>query len=381
MKKVVISIIVFFSITLFSFGQAPLLINYQAVIRNASGQILGNGTLVSLRFSIHNTSATGPIIFTEIQSDTTNQFGLVNLEIGAVNSLAVVNWGNGSKYLQVEVDINNTGTYIDMGAAQLLSVPYALYSANSAPGPQGVQGVAGSTGPTGLTGVQGLQGQTGAAGITGQQGPTGITGPTGDVGATGPMGVQGIAGTQGSTGPTGDNGAQGVQGPIGPTGLQGAIGPTGSAGPTGATGPAMASPAMARAYLSGSSITANYSGDVDIPLNASNFNVGNIFNPATGKFTIPSDGYYDIKATLYLINPSGGFIHLQIAKPGGNTISAASASGGTGHDVQLSHSDLLFLQAGDVISLNLHFSGGTATVGALGTNSLAITFMSVRKVD
>lgn len=111
------------------YGQAPQLVNYQAVVRNSSGQPLAQGTIVNLRFSIHNLSASGQVVFTETQSTTTNQFGLVNLEIGSVGSLAIINWGNGAKYLQVEVDINNTGTFADMGVTQLLSVPYALFAA------------------------------------------------------------------------------------------------------------------------------------------------------------------------------------------------------------------------------------------------------------
>ncbi|MDB5285021.1 MAG: hypothetical protein JWO06_4096 [Bacteroidota bacterium] len=217
----------------FADAQSPLLMNYQAVVRDASGHTLNNNTAVSLRFYIHNDSATGTIIFTETQPTTTNQFGLVNVEIGAVNNLGTVNWSSGKKYLQVETDINNTGSFTDMGTSQLISVPYALFAANSAAGP------AGPTGPIGLQGPAGLPGSTGPSGVQGDTGPTGPTGPTGNTGATGAGGgASGTTGPTGATGAMGDTGPTGNTGATGPTGNDGATGATGNDGVTGPTGPA-----------------------------------------------------------------------------------------------------------------------------------------------
>ena len=88
-------------------------------------------------------SAVGTPVYTETISTDANQFGLVNVQIGSGGNLSVINWANGSMYLQVAVELNNTGGYVDMGTSQLISVPYALFAANSAPGP------AGATGPQG----------------------------------------------------------------------------------------------------------------------------------------------------------------------------------------------------------------------------------------
>lgn len=246
-------------------AQAPGKMNYQAVVRNSSGQTVANNTPVKLRFTIRDGSATGTAVYTEVINATANQFGLVAVEIGTGGNLGVVNWGGGAKFLQVEVDINNAGSYTDMGTSQLLSVPYALYAANSAPGPQGPQGVTGPQGPagtagtpgaagtpgsTGVPGPQGVTGPTGATGAgggaTGPTGQQGITGPTGDAGTQGPAGVQGTAGTPGATGlpgvtgatgPTGQQGIQGVAGAPGTQGPAGAQGPQGPQGPAGAQGP------------------------------------------------------------------------------------------------------------------------------------------------
>lgn len=243
---------------LVTYAQAPTKMNYQAVVRNASGQPVASGTQVALRFSIHNGTANGTVVYTETQTATANQFGLVTVAIGSNVSLASVNWGNGDKYLQVEADVAGGTNYVDMGTSQLLSVPFALYAANSAPGPQGPQGVTGPQGTAGAAGAPGANGATGAQGIQGVTGPTGPIGPsgadgagggaTGATGATGPTGDQGLAGVpglQGATGATGDPGPQGIQGITGPTGATGDLGPQGTqgqqgiqgiTGPTGATG-------------------------------------------------------------------------------------------------------------------------------------------------
>ncbi|HLP51419.1 MAG TPA: hypothetical protein VK154_11075 [Chitinophagales bacterium] len=142
MKLFTITVLVLFCVL--AAAQAPQQMNYQAVVRNGAGNPVAANTPVVLRFTIHDTAPGGAVVFTETQTDTTNEFGLVNLQIGQLGNLAIVDWSTGSKYLQVEADINATGTFTDMGASQLISVPYALYAANSTPGPPGPQGPAGS---------------------------------------------------------------------------------------------------------------------------------------------------------------------------------------------------------------------------------------------
>ena len=157
-------------------AQAPAKINYQAIVRNSAGTPLANGTVVSVRFQIHDTTATGPVIFQEDVSDTTNPFGLITHAISTNNSLTTVQWGSAPKWLEVLIDATGGTNYVDMGTSELISVPYALFAANSAPGPEGPtgqQGIAGPTGANGPTGAQGLTGPTGNDGATGPTGPTG----------------------------------------------------------------------------------------------------------------------------------------------------------------------------------------------------------------
>jgi hypothetical protein len=125
MKKLITILGVVFINTLL-FGQSPESFKYQAVIRDASGNIKA-GANVSILISILKNSSMGQLVFAETQNTTTNAFGLVNLEIGSVNKTGIdtLDWSAGPYYIKVSVD------GIDMGTSQLLSVPYALYAKNS----------------------------------------------------------------------------------------------------------------------------------------------------------------------------------------------------------------------------------------------------------
>ncbi|MEO8568512.1 MAG: hypothetical protein ABI419_05240 [Ginsengibacter sp.] len=113
-------------------SQVPMEINYQGIARNSSGNTLTNQN-ISLRLSVHDVSGTGTILYQEARDIKTDRFGMFVVAIGSSgatyvqNSLQDINWLSGnSKYLQVEISPKNDKTYIDLGSAQLLSVPYAL---------------------------------------------------------------------------------------------------------------------------------------------------------------------------------------------------------------------------------------------------------------
>jgi BclB C-terminal domain-containing protein len=207
-------------------AQAPAQFNYQAVARDAAGNPLTAGTHVSVRFQIHDGSQAGSVVYTEITTAITNQFGLITYAIGSNGNLSGISWGTGAMYLQVEIDPTGGSNFSDMGTTQLLSVPYALFSANGG-------GNIGATGITGATGINGAQGLQGATGANGAQGPTGIFGPTGSNGA---QGIAGPTGNNGTPGPTGATGLDGIQSPAGATGIDGLQGPTGAGGAQGPTG-------------------------------------------------------------------------------------------------------------------------------------------------
>ncbi|MFM9006078.1 MAG: hypothetical protein ACKOSR_11340 [Flavobacteriales bacterium] len=106
-------------------AQAPALIPYQAIARNAAGEPLVSSTL-NARFTIHDGTATGTSVWQELQTVSTSELGLFTVQLGSSVSLANVNWANGAKFMQVELDLGSG--FIDIGTQQLLSVPYALHA-------------------------------------------------------------------------------------------------------------------------------------------------------------------------------------------------------------------------------------------------------------
>ena len=278
MRFVFLLLIVF---SLQASGQAPQAINYQGILRNASGQAIPNKQ-VTIRVSVSTNSVVdNSSVYSEEISAKTNEFGIYNVAIGkgkaTKGTFASIAWGANKYWVLIELDENLSNKFEFAGSMELASVPYALYAEKAKSldnpiagpagpqGPQGLQGIKGDkgdTGATGPTGAQGLQGIKGDKGDTGTQGPIGLTGPAGATGANGAQGLQGLQGIKGDTGTQGPigltglagangaNGAQGLQGlqgikgdtgtqgPIGLTGLAGANGANGAQGPIGLTGPA-----------------------------------------------------------------------------------------------------------------------------------------------
>ena len=109
------------------FAQAPALIPYQAIARNAAGEPLASST-INARFTIHDGTATGSSVWQELQTVSTSALGLFTVQLGSSVSLAGVNWATGAKFMQVEINLGNG--FVDIGTQQLLSAPYALYAGN-----------------------------------------------------------------------------------------------------------------------------------------------------------------------------------------------------------------------------------------------------------
>lgn len=119
------------------FAQSPAAFNYQAVVRDATGNVKANQD-VSFWITILQGTAEGTAVFGETHSVQTNEFGLANLEIGngtnLLGSLAEIDWGTGPYYLKIQFDPAGGTSYILMGTMQLLSVPYALYAGSAGNG-------------------------------------------------------------------------------------------------------------------------------------------------------------------------------------------------------------------------------------------------------
>lgn len=142
MKRILL-LFVAASLTQLAGAQIPAMINYQGIARNSVGSSLINKN-ITLRLNIRNGAAAGPVVYSETRAVTTNSYGMFNIAIGgpgATNvsgTMSAVNWAAGDKFLQVEMDPQGGTAFTDMGASQLLSVPYAFSAGASTPsGPAG----------------------------------------------------------------------------------------------------------------------------------------------------------------------------------------------------------------------------------------------------
>lgn len=121
-------------------AQVPQKMSYQAVVRNTDNALIVNHP-VGMRISILQGSANGVSVYTETQTTTTNSNGLTSIIIGngsvVSGSLSTINWATGNYFIKSEIDPTGGTNYSIDGASQLLSVPYALFSANGPPGPAG----------------------------------------------------------------------------------------------------------------------------------------------------------------------------------------------------------------------------------------------------
>jgi len=115
-------------------AQAPQSFKYQAIARDAEGNILSNKT-INLRISIVSGIATGDAVFTETHKVQSNQFGILTLAIGTgevINGyFSRIDWSRGNYFVSLDIDENGGTDFKPMGSSQLLSVPYALYAKES----------------------------------------------------------------------------------------------------------------------------------------------------------------------------------------------------------------------------------------------------------
>ncbi len=133
MKNLILTVTAIALTCTFGLAQAPQAFKYQAVIRDATGNILSNQS-VGMQLTILQGSASGTPVYTETFAATTNGYGLANLEIGTgttVDDFSSIDWANGPYFMETAADISGGTSYVVMGTSQLLSVPYALYAATA----------------------------------------------------------------------------------------------------------------------------------------------------------------------------------------------------------------------------------------------------------
>jgi hypothetical protein len=112
-------------------AQSPQKMSYQAVIRNSSNALVASGP-IGMRISILQGTANGTIVYAETHNLSTNENGLVSLEIGGgtpiTGTLSTINWSSGLYFIRTETDPQGGSNYTISGSTQILSVPYALHA-------------------------------------------------------------------------------------------------------------------------------------------------------------------------------------------------------------------------------------------------------------
>jgi trimeric autotransporter adhesin len=130
--QIILFLLVFASVSIFA--QAPQKMSFQAVIRNASNNLITSAT-VGIKISIVQTTPTGTVVYSESHTPTTNINGLASIEIGTGTVLSgtfsTINWGAGPYFIKNEVDPTGGTTYTISNTSQIMSTPYALYAENT----------------------------------------------------------------------------------------------------------------------------------------------------------------------------------------------------------------------------------------------------------
>ena len=127
MKTRNVFLIAFLILTCGIYGQIPRGFNYQAVLRDTSGEIIKNQP-ATLTINIIKGVADGNVVYAEEHNVTTNNLGLVNIVIGngtTSDNFDSINWTVSTYFIETLLNGNT------MGTQQLMSVPYALNAQES----------------------------------------------------------------------------------------------------------------------------------------------------------------------------------------------------------------------------------------------------------
>ena len=134
-KLIIIWIIIGVLSVGFMQAQAPQKMSYQAVIRDGSGELVTNSN-IGIQVSILQGIPGGTAVYVERNFPTTNENGLVSLEIGngtvVSGSFEDINWAEGPYFIYTETDLQGGSNYMLSHTSELLSVPYALHAQTAA---------------------------------------------------------------------------------------------------------------------------------------------------------------------------------------------------------------------------------------------------------
>ena len=131
MKKILTILTFFF----FSYGFSQTGINYQAIIKNSSGNVYSNSTMV-VTFSLRYDTSGGSVIYSETHSATSTSEGQISLVVGTGNKtsngvdFSAIDFSK-SIFYTTEVNIGGAGN-VSLGTQQLRSVSSAYFAKTAA---------------------------------------------------------------------------------------------------------------------------------------------------------------------------------------------------------------------------------------------------------
>lgn len=114
-----------------TWAQVPQSFKYQAVARDASGVAINNQS-IGAQISIVQNSIYGASIYVENFTTTSNNFGLVNINVGTgsvvIGDFASIDWSADTYFVKIAMDLTGGINYLTYSISQLMSVPYALHA-------------------------------------------------------------------------------------------------------------------------------------------------------------------------------------------------------------------------------------------------------------
>ena len=110
------------------YSQSPYSFKYQAVVRDANGTAISNSS-VGVMINIYQDSCNGNNVYRETFVVTSNDYGLINLNVGegqmiSPTPLGALNWSLGSFFIETAIDLTGAGSNFQyMTCSQLLRFP------------------------------------------------------------------------------------------------------------------------------------------------------------------------------------------------------------------------------------------------------------------
>jgi len=109
--KTLFTLLIVFVFTTGAFSQVPEKMSYQAIVRNEAGQLVTN-TQIGMQISILQGTSDGTVIYSEVQTPTTNGNGLITIKIGGKAGFETIDWSIGPYFIKTEIAVEDPLTQI-----------------------------------------------------------------------------------------------------------------------------------------------------------------------------------------------------------------------------------------------------------------------------